>query len=188
MNQKIVIKDNKEYIITDTGRMFYPKRIVKFFSEKRACWISYERPAREANYSIGANGYMRASRWLVHRAVAFGFLGTPKNPKFTVNHKDGNKLNNNVENLEWVSHSNNCRHYTTSDMAIGKKLHPIEVSTKEGKYVGVYRSKTSAANDLGLFKSAITMCFTGRLHTHGGYTFNSITKDEYYEKRELQEA
>jgi hypothetical protein len=47
--------------------------------------------------------------WLVARLVALTFLGYPPEG-FTVNHKDGNRLNNTVENLEWLSNGDNIRH------------------------------------------------------------------------------
>ena len=48
----------------------------------------------------------------VHRAVAYAFLGKPPNKDDEVNHKDGNKENNCIDNLEWVTHKENMVHRT----------------------------------------------------------------------------
>lgn len=45
----------------------------------------------------------------IHRLVAIAFLGTPP-PRHEVNHVDGHKANNRLENIEYVTHSNNIRH------------------------------------------------------------------------------
>lgn len=46
----------------------------------------------------------------VHRLVAMTFLPTPSKDKPYVNHKDGNKKNNVIDNLEWCSCSENVKH------------------------------------------------------------------------------
>jgi hypothetical protein len=46
----------------------------------------------------------------VHRLVAFAWIGMPSKEKPWVNHKDGDKMNNNADNLEWSSISENIKH------------------------------------------------------------------------------
>lgn len=48
--------------------------------------------------------------WLVARLVAITFLGKPTKEANTVNHINGNRLDNKVENLEWLSIGDNVRH------------------------------------------------------------------------------
>lgn len=57
----------------------------------------------------------KTCRKYIHRMVAEAFIPNPNN--FTdVNHKDGNKQNNCVDNLEWVSHSQNISHAIQSGL------------------------------------------------------------------------
>jgi len=51
---------------------------------------------------------------MIHRMVAQAFLGLDTNSDMTVNHKDSNKLNNHVDNLEVVTLSENRQHYLTN--------------------------------------------------------------------------
>ena len=56
---------------------------------------------------LSENGRTNNAR--VHRLIAETFIPNPDNLR-DVNHKDGNKLNNDISNLEWVSHSENVKH------------------------------------------------------------------------------
>lgn len=63
---------------------------------------------RGYKYIILCKNNIRKS-YKVHRLVALAFIPNPKN-KFTVNHKDCDKSNNNVNNLEWATQTENIRH------------------------------------------------------------------------------
>ena len=80
---------------------------------------------KKAYTKIKYNGYMvikygdrRKSgvpkQYLVHRLVAETFLENPENKPF-VNHKDRNKMNNSVDNLEWVDNIENTMHWVMEE-------------------------------------------------------------------------
>ncbi len=51
-----------------------------------------------------------------HRLMGLAYLPNPEN-KRTINHIDGNKLNNNLTNLEWSTHAENCQHAHDTGLA-----------------------------------------------------------------------
>ena len=91
------------------------------------------------------SGYYIVNLWkdnkcthkLIHRLVAEGFINKPSD-KNVVNHKDGNKLNNNANNLEWVTQLENVKHAIKNNSLLRKHLDNL----KQGKYcskkIGMY--------------------------------------------------
>lgn len=104
----------------------------------------------------------------VHRLVAMYFIPNPDN-KPCVNHKDGNKLNNCVDNLEWVSYSENNKHAYDNNLKIGNGKRILCVNNNT-----IYKSCSEAGRQLGLDNRRICDVLNGKLLDIQGYKFIRI--------------
>ena len=111
------------------------------------------------------NGYLKVNLWKngemkqckVHRLVAQTFIPNPQNLT-EVNHKDENKTNNSVQNLEWCDRKYNCN-YGTRNQRISK---PVLQFTKDGELVKEWKSATDVERNLGFYNGYISNCCNGR--------------------------
>jgi hypothetical protein len=88
----------------------------------------------------------------VHRLIGKGFLKNKKN-KETINHKDGNKSNNDIKNLEWATYKENERHKLLN---FGNKITLRHAQEIKKKYkTGSYTQK-QLANEYGLDQTYIS--------------------------------
>ena len=111
----------------------------------------------------------------VHRIVASTFIPNPEG-KSEVNHKDGNKRNNRLDNLEWATRSENMKHAYKSGLCIPNATQIEESLAKSHqahrkKIVNIrtnviYESITQCALHEGLSRSAVSMELTGRTNMH----------------------
>ena len=109
----------------------------------------------------------------VHRLVANAFLPNPENLP-VVNHKDENKLNNKLGNLEWCTHRYNAMygtHAPSNNIKIAQELLKKRVSqiSIKGEMVANYKSITEASQKTGISRSLISHCCCGDCKTAGGY-------------------
>lgn len=96
---------------------------------------------KDKNGYININLYLekKPKRHLIHRIVAVAFIPNPEN-KPQVNHKDGNKENNNINNLEWNTCSENTQHsYDTGLKQKGNIHHNSKIT--EAQVLEIRESK-----------------------------------------------
>jgi len=112
----------------------------------------------------------------VHRLVGESFIENPDNKSF-INHKDGNKQNNNLENLEWVTAKENSKHAEETGLHKG---HPKKVNqyTLDGIFIKTFDSIIEASNETGTNDRRISDVCRGKRKTSGGFIWNYVIKDE----------
>ena len=103
----------------------------------------------------------------VHKLVAEAFIPNPNNyPQ--INHKDENKSNNRVDNLEWCSPSYNCNYGTRIDRIIAKTGKPVGQYDINGEFIQEFPSVSEASRTLGISFSSIASMANGRKRLKNG--------------------
>lgn len=110
-------------------------------------------------FSICINGKQITQR--VHVAVAKTFLNETYKEGFVVNHKDGNKLNNNIENLEWISVYKNNKHSINTGLK-GYKATPIIQFDEKGNFIKEFKSQVEAEKTTGICRKQINNCLKNK--------------------------
>ena len=158
------------YMISNLGR-------VKSLERMKWNGRGYQKvPEKILKGRDNGHGYLRVNlckegkvkQHLVHVLVATAFLPNPDNlPE--VNHKDENKQNNCVENLEWCSHSYNNK-YNDKAKKVGKKRSkPVYSVDKESGLIMWWQSAHEAERCTGIPHQNIIKCCKGKLNSAGNH-------------------
>lgn len=150
------------------------------------------------------NGYLYVTlnkkQLAVHRLVAKAFISNTNNlPQ--INHIDGNKQNNIVDNLEWCTAKENRIHALKNNLsrintkeqlknakinvckAIEKNKKPIVKLSKEHEVITVYNSIKEASKENNCNATHISLCAKKKQKTCGGYIWRYLkVSDRTYEK------
>lgn len=131
---------------------------------------------------------------LVHRLVAETFIPDKTTfksmpdenrneidlDKLEINHKDENKLNNHVSNLEWCTHRYNSNYGTRTARIIPKTIDktrtPVDQYDDDGVLIKEWYSTNEAARTLGIIQQNITRCCQGKRYHAGGYVWKYHNK------------
>lgn len=108
----------------------------------------------------------------VHVLVALHFIGPKPSDRHQVNHKDCNKLNNKVDNLEWVTRSENLKHAYRNGLMCQKGEHHATVKLDNKKVLHIYNSKLGAKHISKMYN----VCEATIYNIRSGVSWGHITK------------
>ena len=153
------------YAITEDGKVWSYKH--QKFLKPETVWNGYYR----VNLT-DSEGKVKHHR--VHRLVADAYIPNddPIN-KTQINHKSEVKTDNRVENLEWVSPTENINYGARNEKVRQKVSKPVYCVELDQVFV----SQTAAAKALGIVAASISSCVRGKQKTAGGYHWKAYDLD-----------
>lgn len=180
------------YQVSDKGRVKSLDRIV---NRGRNGSGKFLQKGRILSFDINGSGYKYVSlskdgkqkQGKIHRLECIAFLSNPEN-KRCVNHKDGIKLNNELSNLEWSTHSENNKHAYKTGLKTGASTglfggdHPhskivIQMDLR-GNFIEEYRSAVEASELTNTSAMGISATCNNRQKSAGGFKWKLKEKDQ----------
>lgn len=156
-----VVGYEDRYLVSNTGLIF-SKISVKPLKPKID---------RYGYKTVGLSRNGKVKQFTVHRLVAIAWIPNVDNLP-TVNHKDENKLNNHVGNLEWATVKENDNYGTRNvRMSNSKKKNPIAQYDINMNLVSIHSGIKDAQRDTGVNRNSIRDVCRGNRPSAGGYVW-----------------
>ena len=176
-NWKLFVQTSiKDYYVSDKGRFasVYP---VNFKRNKKHYSIKIIAPYQNSKgYNIvrtTENG--NTKYYQLNRAILTTFSPIEGMDDLQVNHKDGNKSNNNLSNLEWCTCKENIEHALTNGLFGNiRKVYQYDL---DGNFIKEFESITQAEKETSILGVNITACCKGRVRQSGGYQWRYYKQD-----------
>ena len=133
---------------------------------------------------LNTNGYLRVQLYknrnlqnrYIHRLVAEAFIPNSQN-KPQVNHKDENKKNNCVENLEWMTSKENNNYGTHAERSGLNRRKSILQYSKSEEFINEWPGICTVEEELGFSHASIIKCCLGKLKSAYGFIWRYKEKD-----------
>ena len=156
---KKIIVDEKEtnYSISETGEV------------KNDVSGRMLNPSIQQGYChVGLTIDGKIRRFRVHRLVAIAFIENPENKPY-VNHIDGCRSNNSVQNLEWCTPAENTQHAVRTGLMSPTREKRVIQYSLDGEKIQEFISLSEAARQTGSQGAKITLCCQFQRKTHNGF-------------------
>lgn len=176
--KKIEIKNFENYLVSNMGRVMINGKLRK------------QQKTHNGYYRVGLFDGEKYKNFFVHRLVAYTFIGIPKNDKYQIDHINGIKTDNRLENLEWVTQLENVNRAIknglidlnrvkahskkANELSLDKTRKKVQLKNVVTKEFLVFSSATEAAEKLNLTLSGLTSAARGERKTHKGYEVKYI--------------
>jgi len=159
----VTIKGYEHYMVSNQGRIKNDKGKIHTGTRMRGYRMTTLTRNKEQKHV------------LIHVVVALAFIKNPKPDEYDeVNHKDKNRSNNFVDNLEWCDHPTNGRH---SSNPHNYKTGPIGQYDANGNLVKKWDKSTDASKSLKIRHCSIMKACKGKQKTAGGFVWKYIDSD-----------